>query len=137
MEELIARVCKAASLDDATALTAVGHVIRFLRDHAPQSGVSAFLDKVPFANQAIEAAVATDDAGVTAALGAVKGLFGFGHIDTNILDGKLGNLGLNEGQMRALLKEVFVYAESLIGAEGVAKISAAVPHLTEFMGRTA
>jgi hypothetical protein len=42
---------------------------------------------------------------VTAAIGAVKGLFGFGHIDMNILGGKLGNLGLSEKQTRALLKE--------------------------------
>jgi hypothetical protein len=51
----------------------------------------------------------------------------------NILGGKLGNLGLSEKQTRALLKEVFAYAETLIGKEGVAKITDAMPHLSEFM----
>jgi hypothetical protein len=51
----------------------------------------------------------------------------------NILGGKLGNLGLSEKQTRALLKEVFAYAESLIGKDGVAKITGAMPHLSGFM----
>ncbi len=137
MKELITRVSEATGLDDATAQTAIGHVLAFMLDHAGASNVAELVGKIPGAHQAIEAAAATSDAGVTAAIGAVKGVLGFGKIDMNILSGKLGNLGLNEKQIRALLKEVFAYAESLIGKDGVAKIYSAMPHLSQFMGETA
>jgi hypothetical protein len=39
--------------------------------------------------------------------------------------------------MRALLKEVFAYAESLVGKAAVATITEAMPHLSQFMGETA
>ncbi len=137
MKELIARVCAATGLNEATALPAIGHVIQFLEDHAPESNVAELVDKIPAAQQAIAAAAATSDAGVTAIFGAVKGFLGFGQTDMNILGGKLGNLGLNETQIRALLKEVFAYAESLVGKEGVAKMTDAMPYLAGFMGKTA
>ena len=133
MKELITRVCEATGLAEAAALPAIGHVLQFMRDHAPASNVAELVDKIPDAKQAIAAAAATSDAGVTAAIGAVKGLFGFGHMDMNILGGKLGNLGLSKKQTRALLKEVFAYAESLIGKDGVATITDAMPHLSGFM----
>jgi hypothetical protein len=133
MKQLISSVCEATGLSEAAALPAVGHVLQFMREHAPATKVAELVDKIPDAQQAIAAAAATSDAGVTAAIGAVKGLFGFGHIDMNILGGKLGNLGLSEKQIRALLKEVFAYAESLIGKEDVAKITDAMPHLSGFM----
>jgi hypothetical protein len=134
MRDLLSRVCEATGLDETAALPAIGHVLQFVRDHAPASNVSELIDKLPNANQAIAAADATSDAGVTTAIGAVKGLFGFGQTKMNILSGKLGNLGLSEEQARALLKEVFAYAESLVGKEGVAKMTAAMPYLSEFIG---
>jgi hypothetical protein len=134
MRELIKRVCEATGLDEAAALPAIGHVLQFMRDHAPESSVAELVDKIPDAQQAMMAAAATSDAGVTAAIGAVKGLFGFGHMDMNILGGKLGNLGLSERQAKTLLKEVFAYAESLIGKDSVAKLTDAMPHLSGFMG---
>ncbi len=136
MKELLTRVCEATGLDETAALPAIGHVLQFMRDHAPVSYVE-LTNKIPNANQAIAAASATSDAGVTAMIGAVKGLFGFGQTNMNILSGKLANLGLNETQVRALLKEVFYYAESLVGEEGVAKMTAAMPYLSGFMGKTA
>jgi hypothetical protein len=137
MKELITRVSEATGLDDATAQTAIGHVLRFMLDHAGESNVAELVGKIPDAQQAMASAAATSDAGVTAVIGAVKGVLGFGKIDMNILGGKLGNLGLSEKQMRELLKEVFAYAESLIGKDGVAKIFNAMPHLSKFMGETA
>ena len=137
MKELITRVSEATGLDDATAQTAIGHVLRFMLDHAGESNVAEFVGKIPGAHQAMEAAAATGDAGVTAAIGTVKGVLGFGKIDINILSGKLGNLGLSEKQMRELLKEVFAYAEPLVGKAAVATITEAIPHLSQFMGKTA
>ncbi len=135
MKELLTRVCEATGLDETAALPAIGHVLQFMRDHAPVSYVE-LTNRIPDANQAIAAASATSDAGVTALIGAVKGLFGFGQTNMNILSGKLGNLGLSETQVRALLREVFAYAESLVGEEAVAKMMAAMPYLSGFMGNT-
>jgi hypothetical protein len=39
--------------------------------------------------------------------------------------------------VRALLREVFTYAESLVGKEGVAKMTTAMPYLSGFMGKAA
>lgn len=133
MKELVTRVCEATGTDEAAALPAIGHVLQFILDHAPKSEAAELVDKIPDAQQAIAAAGATSDAGVTAAIGAVKGLFGFGNMDMNILGGKLGNLGLSQKQTRALLKEFFAYAESLVGEERAAKLSGAMPHLSAFM----
>ena len=134
MKDLMSRVCEATGLDEAAALPAIGHVLQFMREHhAPASNVAELVDKIPSAQQALKAAAATSDAGVTAAIGAVKGLFGFGHMDMNVLGGKLGNLGLSEQQAKTLLKEVFSYAELLVGKDGVAKLTDAMPHLSGFM----
>jgi hypothetical protein len=132
-KELITRVCEATGTDEAAALPAIGHVFQFILDHAPKSEAAKLVDKIPGAQQAIAAAGATSDAGVTAVIGAVKGLFEFGKTDMNILRGKLGNLGRSQKQTWALLKEVFAYAESLIGEERAMKLANAMPHLSAFM----
>ena len=135
MNDLTTRVCEATGLDDATAQTAIGHVLAFMRDHAREANVAELIGKIPGVHQAIAAAAATSDAGVTAAIATVKGVLGFGDVDTNILGGKLGNLGLSQEQTRALLKEVFAYAKSLLGKEKVANMMDAMPHLSQFIGK--
>ncbi|WP_363347115.1 hypothetical protein [Methylocystis echinoides] len=137
MKELLRRVWAATGLDETAALPAIGHALQFMRDHAPAEIVTQLINQIPDAHQGIRAAAATSDAGVTAAIAAVKGLFGFGQTNLNVLTGKLANLGLNEKQVAALLGEVFAYAESLVGPEGVAKMRAAMPYLSGFMGKTA
>ena len=62
MKELITRVSEATGLDDATAQTAIGHVLAFMLDHGGGSNVAEFVGKIPGAHQAIEAAAATGDA---------------------------------------------------------------------------
>ncbi len=84
MRELLTRVCEATGLDETAALPAIGHVLHIMRDHAPVNSVE-LTNKIPNANQAIAAASATSDGGVTAVIGAVKGLFGFGQTNMNIL----------------------------------------------------
>jgi hypothetical protein len=137
MEELIARVCARTGIDEATAKIAIGHVLLFMRDQAPESNVAELIDRIPLAHQAVEAAAAASDVGVTAAIGGLADLMGFGQASLNILGGKLSNLGLNEGQIRALLQEVFAHAETFVGRDGVAKMTSAVPYLSEFMKKTA
>jgi hypothetical protein len=137
MEELIARVSKAAEIDRGTAKTAIGHVLLFMRDQAPESRVAELIDNMPLAHEAVEAAAAASDGGVTAVIGGLTDFMGFGQASLDILAGKLNNLGLNEMQSQAVLKEIFAHADEFVGEDGVAKMAAAMPYLSQFIRKTA
>jgi hypothetical protein len=53
MRELPNRVCEATGLDEAAAPPAIGHVLQFMRDHAPESSVAELVEKIPGAQQAM------------------------------------------------------------------------------------
>jgi hypothetical protein len=134
MEELITRVVEATSLEPSVAKAAIGHVLGFLRDKVPEGHVAEFIDKMPGAREAVAAAGATGDGGVTQAIEGLTSLMGHGRADLNILVGKLANLGLTQIQSERLIEETLMRAESLIGEEGVAKIRAMLPALAERSG---
>ena len=134
MEELITRVATATALDPAIAKAAIGHVLLFLRDEAPEGHIAEFIDKMPSAREAVAAAAASGDGGVTAAIEGMTSFMGFGRADLNILSGKLMNLGLSENQIERLLDEVLARAETLIGRDGVARITSMIPALAERYG---
>ncbi len=131
MEELSRRVVETTSLDPAIAKAAIGHVLRFLRDEVPEGFVGEFIDKMKGAREAVAAAQARGDGGVTQVIEGMTSLMGHGRADLNILIGKLANLGLTEAQSRQLLEETLARAEILIGSEGVAKIRAMLPAIAE------
>jgi hypothetical protein len=134
MEELTTRVVEATSLEPSIAKAAIGHVLRFLRDKVPEGHVAEFIDKMPGAREAVAAAGATGDGGVTQAIEGLTSLMGHGRADLNILVGKLANLGLTPSQSERLIEETLLRAESLIGEEGVAKIRAMLPALADRSG---
>jgi hypothetical protein len=136
MEELSRRVVEATSLEPSIAKAAVGHVLRFLRDEVPEGHVAEFIDKMPGGREAVAAAGAKSDGGVTQAIEGMTSFMGHGRADLNILVGKLANLGLTQAQSERLIEETLMRAESLIGAEGVAKIRAMLPALAERSGAT-
>ncbi len=136
MEELSRRVVETTSLDPAIAKAAIGHVLRFLRDEVPDGFVGEFIDKMKGAREAVAAAQARGDGGVTQVIEGMTSLMGHGRADLNILIGKLANLGLTEAQSRRLLEETLARAEILIGSEGVAKIRAMLPAIAERSSRT-
>lgn len=134
MEVMTTGVATATGLDPAVAKAAIGHVLLFLRDQAPESRMAEFIGKMQFAAEAVEAAAATRDGGLTAAIEGMTSFMGYGRADLNILYGKLTNLGLDEAQIRRLLNEVLARAESLIGKDGVSKIMQIIPALAERVG---
>lgn len=134
MEELSRRVVETTSLDPSIARAAIGHVLKFLRDEVPDGLVSEFIDKMKGAREAVAAADATGDGGVTQLIEGMTSLMGHGRADLNILVGKLANLGLTEEQSARLLEETLSRADVLIGAEGVAKIRAILPSLAQRSG---
>ncbi len=131
MDEVYEKVIEATGLDAATAKAAIGHVLLFLRDEAPEGHVAEFIDKNRLAREAARAAAAGGDAGVTAAIEGLTSLMGHGRADVNALAGKLVNLGLSEGQIIALATEIVNKAETLIGADGAAKLREALPALAQ------
>lgn len=137
METLTYTILDATGLEPAIAKAAMGHVLLFLQSEAPQSHVAEFIDSNPQAREAVEAALATGDGGVTAVIEGMTAFIGRGRADTNILVGKLQNLGLNEKQIRGLATQVMSRAEVLVGAEGAARIKDALSALDQRLGRTA
>ena len=135
MRELIERVSEKTGIDQGTAKTAIGHVLIFMRDYAPGSKVAELIDKTPLAHEAVESVASTWDGGVTAAIGGMTDLMGFGHAGFNNLGDKLKNLGLDQAQLETLLKEVFGRADELVGQEGVSEMTTALPYLAGLIGR--
>ncbi|WP_442753814.1 hypothetical protein ACNHKD_12490 [Methylocystis sp. JAN1] len=134
MEELSRRVVETTSLEPSIAKAAIGHVLRFLRDEVPEGHVAEFIDKMPGAREAVAAAQAASDGGVTQAIEGMTSFMGHGRADLNILVGKLANLGLTQEQSERLIEETLLRANALIGEEGAAKIRAMLPALAERSG---
>ena len=131
MELLTTNVMDATGLDPAIAKAAIGQVLLFLRSEAPHGHVAELIDKMPGAHEAVEAAAAHGDGGVTVAIEGMTSFMGRGRADTNILAGRLMNLGLDETQIKGLVNQILARAEGAVGAEGAAKIRAILPALDE------
>jgi hypothetical protein len=131
MDALRQSVIDATGLEPAIAKAAIGHVLLFLRDEAPEGHVAEFIDKSPQAHEAVQAAAATFDGGVTAAIEGLTSFMGHGRADVNILAGKLENLGLSENQIISVTSEIMAHAETLIGPDGAARIRQILPALAE------
>jgi hypothetical protein len=135
MELLTTNVMDATGLDSAIAKAASGQVLLFLRSEAPLGHVAEFIDKMPGAHEAVEAAAAHGDGGVTAAIEGMTSFMGRGRADTNILAGRLVDLGLDETQIKGLVTQILGRAEAAVGAEGAAKMRAILPALDERFDR--
>jgi hypothetical protein len=134
MDTLIERVFTTTNLDPAVAKAAIGHVLLFLKDKDATGHVGDFIDKMKTAREAVDAASTSTDGGLTAAIEGMTSFMGYGRADLNILIGKLTNLGLSGAQIEALINDVVSRAETLIGAEGAARIREMLPAMAERLG---
>ena len=134
MEDLNRRLTETLSLEPSIAKAAIGHVLLFLRDQAPGGHIDEFIDKTSGAREAVAAASATGDGGVTQIIEGFGSLLGQGRADLNILAGKLANLGLTQEQCARLIDETLTRTQAHIGEEGVEKIRSIMPALAERMG---
>ncbi|MEF3367648.1 DUF2267 domain-containing protein [Methylocystis sp. 9N] len=127
MDELIARVSAALGVDAGTAKNVIGLVLGFLQKEAPDSPVSDFLDQVPGSREAIDAAEASGGSGggLGGLMGGMGGLMG--------LAGKLNAAGLDMSQIQTLGREIFAYAETILGKEKVQQIASSIPGLSQFV----
>jgi hypothetical protein len=128
MQDFTDSLIAATGLDASIAKAAVGHVLLFLRDKAPQGRIAEYISKTPQAQQAIAAAEANEDGRLTQIIEGLTGFMGNGRADVNILLGKLIGLGLDEKQIRRLLDAATLSrAEDLIGVAGAREIREILP----------
>ncbi len=137
MDILTRNVIYATGLRREIVKLSVGHVLLFLRDEAPEAHVSELLDKMRQAREALAAAAAVEDGGTKGAIEGLGGSMGSDRADVHILAAKLMKLGLDETQIVNLIKEIIARAESLIGADDVARIQRLLASLIERAGRMA
>ena len=127
MEELIARIAAAASVEPEIAKESVETILAFLRKEGPKAEVDALFSAVPGAAEAADAASGESDEGPLDGLagGMGGGLMG--------LAGRLTNLGLGMGEMQIIGRQVFAYVREKAGDELVGQVAAAIPGLVQFL----
>jgi hypothetical protein len=119
MQDFTDSLIAATGLDASIAKAATGDVLLFLRDKAPQGRVAGYISNTPQAQEAVAAAEAAEDGGLTQIIEGLTSFMGRGRTDVSILIGKLIQLGLDEKQIRTLFDATLSRGQDLIGAEGV------------------
>lgn len=130
MQELINSVAEKVGLDPALAEKAIGMIIGFLQKNGPEGAVSAMMENMPGAAEL--AATHAPAEGGGGLLGGLMGMMGGGG-SVMALGQQLMSEGVSMGQIGALSKEVFTYAQSQVGEEKMGEIVASIPGLSQFV----
>lgn len=123
MDELIARLVNNVGIDRNAAEKAVGIIFEFLRKEGPPEKVQALIDRLPGAEELMEAQEGVDASG--GGMFAIGGLMGAGT--------KMMAAGLSMGQVQGVTREVIAYAREQAGDEAVGEIVGAIPGLGQFL----
>lgn len=126
MEAFLNLVQQEIGIDETVAKLAVGHVLAFLQNECSEGALTEFFDKVPGAKALIELV----EREPTISGGVLGGLFSSGVMG---LASKLNTLGLDMDQIQKLAREIFKYAETILGKEKVEIITDAIPGLSQFI----
>jgi len=126
MQKLIENVSAALDVDTELAKVSIGHVLAFLEKELPDGAITEFLNNVAGAREIIDAA-SQPTAANASPLGSLLsgGLMG--------LATKLNAAGLDMGQIHKLGREIFGYAETIVGKEKVDEIARSIPGLSQFL----
>jgi hypothetical protein len=132
MDELVSKIAEATGLDTATAASAIGIVLDFLRREAPADRVAAMFAAMPGAEALADQAAGSEGGGKPGGLmGALGGLMGGGGLMA--LAGKLTGAGLSMDQMQTLGRELFAHGREQAGEDAMGEIVGAVPGLSQFV----
>src|SRR5690348_6834203 len=118
MDELIARIVANVGVDRSLAERAVGVILEFLCKEGPTDKVQALIDRLPGAQEALQAARGEEGAG-----GGMGGIMGVGS--------RLMSMGLGMGAIQSITREVIGYTRETAGENAVGEIVAAVPGLSQ------
>ena len=122
MQDFTNNLIAATGLDASTAKAAIGEVLLFLRDKAPQGRVAEYVASTPQAQEAVKAAESAGDRRLAQIIEGLTRFTGHGRADVNVLIGELIGLGLDETQIRRVFDETLSRAEDLLGAAGVREV---------------
>lgn len=123
MDELIARLVANVGVDQNAAEKAVGIIFEFLRKEGPPDKVQALLDRLPGAEQLMQAQEGLDSSG--GGMFAMGGIMGVGT--------KMMAAGLSMAQVQGLARETLTYAREQAGEDAVGEIVGAIPGLSQFI----
>ena len=130
MEELVAQLSAKIGVSPDVATQAIGAVLAFLEREGPADAVAKLVDSITGAREVTNEAMNVQSGGF---MGMLAGMVG--HVGGGIagLGGQLMALGLDLGQIQAIGKELFAFAEKEAGPEVVGKIVAEIPELQQFV----
>jgi hypothetical protein len=123
MDELIARLVANIGVDRVAAEKAVGVIFEFLRKEGPADQVQALLDRLPGANELMQAQEGLDSSG--GGMFAMGGIMGAGT--------KMMAAGLSMDQVQGVTRETIAYAREKAGDDAVGEIVGAIPGLSQFV----
>jgi hypothetical protein len=123
MDELIARLTNNLGIDRGAAEKAVAVMLDFLRKEAPPEKVQALIDKLPGAEELMEAQEGIDASG--GGMFAMGGIMGAGT--------KMMAAGLSMGQVQGVTRETLTFAREKAGEDAVGEIVGAIPGLGQFV----
>jgi hypothetical protein len=135
MDNVIARVAKAANLSPEVARKTVALIADFIQREASEDAVKDLFEKAPAFHAIVASGAATGGEGMGFGLkglmGIAAGAMGGGGLMA--LGGELMGLGLSMDQIQAAGREVFAYARETAGEETVGEIAASIPGLSQFI----
>ena len=135
MDNLIARVAKAAKSVSEAARKAVALIADFIQREASEDGVKDLFAKAPELQAIIASSAPTGGEGMGYGLkglmGVAAGAMGGGGLMA--LGGQLMGLGLSMDQIQTAGREVFAYAREVAGDQTVGEITASIPGLSQFI----
>jgi hypothetical protein len=123
MDELIARLVANVGVDRDAAEKAVGVIFEFLLKEGPPDKVKALMERLPGAEELMEAQEGIDASGGGGF--AMGGIMGAGT--------KMMAAGLSMGQVQGVTREVIAYAREQAGEDAIGEIVGAIPGLSQFI----
>lgn len=133
MDELIERITSAVGIEADVAQQAVGHMLGFLKDEAPDDKIGAMLGALPGAEDLISNVAETSSGGGGGLMGMVGGLMGGQTGDIMALGSKLMDLGIDMDGVGGIAKETLSFAQEKAGGDVVDAVTDAVPALKQFI----
>jgi hypothetical protein len=123
MDELIARLVNNLGIDRNAAEKAVGIILEFLKKEGPPDKVQALLDRLPGAEELMQAQEGVDSSG--GGMFAMGGIMGAGT--------KMMAAGLSMPQVQGVARETLAFAREKAGEDAVGEIVGAIPGLSQFV----
>ncbi len=133
MEEWLGHVARNVGVDKEIVRLAVGHVFGFLQQRHPDGPADELISKFPGAQEAIAAAAAAPQKGISGVIGKIGGTVGGSKGDLVALTARLASMGFSAEQLQKLAHDIFGQAELVIGRPKLQTMTDEIPGLSSFL----